>query len=381
MILALIYFFIVKISQNRLQKQTHQVSLSKILYHDPNVLTKKRLNFASSDGVEVLQNFLDTQYYGIINLGNPSQEFLVVFDTGSANLWVPSKRCSLFSFSCQVHNKYDFQKSRSYKENGTEFEIMYASGAVSGLLSTDNLGMGGLAIEDQTFGEATSLSFLPFITARFDGILGLGFPSISVKSVLPPFFNAVNQGLIDPIFSFYLDRNTSDTNGGELMFGGVNPLHFRGNFYETPVVSETYWVVEAKSMGFGDAVICGQDCKVVVDSGTSLIIGPQEVVDVIHSKMGAIVSRGGMVTVNCSDIDKLPTLFLTFSNFRLSVSPKDYVVKISMFGYEFCSSGFQGIDLKTDKFKWILGDNFMGAYYTKFDIDKKIVGFAELKTD
>merc|ERR1711972_744145 len=187
-----------------------------------------------------ITDYMNAQYYGPISIGTPPQIFNVVFDTGSSNLWVPSKSCGFLNIACKLHSKYDSAKSSTYAKNGTEFAIRYGSGSLSGFTSQDKVTVGSITVPSLSFAEAVKEPGVAFIAAKFDGIMGFGFPEIAVNGMTPFFQAALATGVIkEPKFAFYLEK--SGSTGGELSLGGADPAKYTGDFTYTPITNTGYW--------------------------------------------------------------------------------------------------------------------------------------------
>jgi len=340
----------------------------------------RNLRSVDIDATIPLSDYSDAQYYGPVKIGTPAEEFKVVFDTGSSNLWVPSTHCT--SLACLLHKRYDSKKSTSYVANNTAFHIEYGSGSLDGLISQDTVELGGLKIKNQGFAEATALPGLTFDLAKFDGILGLGFDTISVDGVVPPWYNLLKQGLVKtPVFSVWLSKNPRGQNGGQLFLGGISEDYYKGEITYTPLTEQTYWQFQVADFLYGGTSqgYCPKGgCKAIADTGTSLLAGPSKQISELNKKLGAInIVAGEAIFPNCNNINKLPIVTVVIGNRNYELTYQDYVVVSTSGNSSSCISGFLGIDIPDPVGPlWILGDVFISTYYTVFDYGKKQVGFA-----
>jgi len=321
-----------------------------------------------------VSNFLNAQYFSEITIGTPPQTFKVVLDTGSSNLWVPSSECG--SIACYLHTKYDSSSSSTFKKNGTSFEIRYGSGSLSGFVSQDVMTIGDLKIKDQIFAEATEEPGLAFAFGRFDGILGLGYDTISVNKIPPPFYSMIDQGLLDePVFAFYL----SDTNNGddsEATFGGIDESHYTGKITTIPLRRKAYWEVDLDAITFGDSTAELENTGVILDTGTSLIALPTTLAELLNKEIGATKGYNGQYTIECEKRDSLPDMSFTLSGHEFAITPYDYILEVQ----GSCISSFMGMDFPEPVGPLaILGDAFLRKWYSVYDLGKNTVGLAAAK--
>lgn len=319
---------------------------------------------------EALTDEQDELWAGTISIGTPAQSFLIDFDTGSADLWVPSSSCT--SSGCSTHSKYTSSKSSTTSKKSGTFSISYGDGSTaSGPIYSDTVAVGGLSVTGQYFSPVTSESS-SFSSDPSDGIMGLAFSSIS--SIGAPTFieNLYSQGKISsPVFGFRLASS-----GSELYLGGADTSKYTGTITYASLTSETYWLTTGSS-SVGSTV--GYSGAMIIDSGTTLIVGPTSSVKSWWAKVPgygtcstSVCGSTGYYTYPCASP---PSVSFTFNGRKFPVSATDFNLGTTDSTGTTCVGAIVGTSSVPDN-AWIVGDTLMKNVYTVFDEANSRVGFA-----
>eukprot|EP01112_Ceratiomyxa_fruticulosa_P012491 TRINITY_DN3459_c4_g1_i1.p1 TRINITY_DN3459_c4_g1~~TRINITY_DN3459_c4_g1_i1.p1 ORF type:complete len:380 (-),score=75.45 TRINITY_DN3459_c4_g1_i1:137-1276(-) len=304
--------------------------------------------------IEPMLNVQDMIYVGNITIGTPPQgPFSVVFDTGSSNLWIPGSKCE--GEGCAGKNTYDYTKSKTYIANGEPLFILYGTGYMAGYLSNDSVQVGNTNVSNGCFGEALYLGKV-FAGFPIDGILGLAYPDIASDKA-PPLFDTMMAEQILPknIFSVFLSNSQFNS---EVVFGATNPALYSGNFKYANVFIPSYWLLSMEAISVLNSQNtthkCAlKECLAVIDTGTSIIIGPP-------NDINPIIEAIGPVNSDCSNVNSLPDISFKIGEQDFALPPQFYVIQETNSTGTSCSLGIAG-DWLTYPF-WILGDPFLRIY-------------------
>ena len=93
----------------------------------------------------------------------------------------------------------------------------------------------------------------------------------------------VNQGLLEnPVFSFRL--GSSEEDGGEAIFGGIDTSAYSGAIDYVPVRRTAYWKVELEKVAFGDDELELENTGAAIDTGTSLIALLTDIAEMLNAQ-------------------------------------------------------------------------------------------------
>ena len=350
--------------------------------------------YEEQTGVAPMFNDLASgMYVAHVAIGTPRQSFTVVMDTGSSNLWVPDSTCSDYAVSpaCEIQHRYRNTSSSTFY-NGCPCSscglfIPYGSGTVLGTLSMDTVEVGGIVLPNTSFGRvyAEPGNISEWGAPTFDGILGLAYPIIAMPllSMLPgPFDEMMTRNIVpQPLFSIYLSSKENDTSS-YVAFGEIPTSNYEGSLITVPqdlLQPELgYWCVGVNAIKVGGKVQPGTSGIIgVIDTGTSLIAGPPDVVNPIIAQIN--------VSSDCSNIHTLPNISFTFA--LAWGATHDFVLTPEQYTYretfkdgtpDQCQCGLFAFDAGEGLLPlWILGDPFLRTYFAVFDRGNNQLQFAK----
>uniref|UniRef100_A0A452FHP5 Pregnancy-associated glycoprotein-4 n=1 Tax=Capra hircus TaxID=9925 RepID=A0A452FHP5_CAPHI len=288
-----------------------------------------QISFRGLNLTHPLSNYIDMLYMGNITIGTPPQEFQVVFDTGSSDLWVPSSFCTILA--CATQARFRHLQSSTFRLTNRTFRITYGSGGLKGVVAHDTVRIGNLVSTDQPFG--LTLKEYGFAHITFDGVLGLNYPNISYSGAIPIFDKLKNEGAIsEPVFAFYLSNIS----------------------------------IKRK------VIACSGDCEAVVDTGATYIGGPRTLVNKIQKLIGAR-RRGNKYTISCSKINTLPSVTFTINGINYPMPGPAYILKDNAGR---CCTTFQENRVRLSTESWFLGNVFLRVYFSVFDRGNDRIGLA-----
>lgn len=330
-------------------------------------------------------------YFAPLALGSNGQQLNVIFDTGSANLVVPSTSCD--STGCrnrQSGHSFDSSKSASgtfVNENGEKTDkddarhlaIGFASGRVAGLAFEDRVCFSDSMCANRTKFLLADYESDDFAKYDFDGILGLApGGQLSMGPGFSVLDDLVQEGALPQrIFALYLSTDDDDS---EVTIGGYN---------KERAVEEITWLKVNTMRGnwevhMSDVTVAGKKqslcsrsfgCLAELDSGCAGIGMPKGMADALAERIGFTAAES-----QCTDPARtLPSIGFVLGGRSFELSPDEYV-DVSKKDPKRCRLHFRDMAgaRSTVSSPVVLGHPFLLRYYSVYDREFLRVGLASV---
>ncbi|EPQ54274.1 acid protease [Gloeophyllum trabeum ATCC 11539] len=336
-------------------------------------------SYDHSLGLDISAN--DIGYLATIQIGTPPRDFKVLVDSGSSDLWVGAENCAANGGgSCGNHTFIGSSSSTSFNDTQKTWAITYGSGFLSGTIAQDDIEIAGMKLPAHQFGAAQNESSqFTGSDTLFDGIMGLGGSQLSNQGI-PTIVEALHSaGLIQaPVTSYKLARLADGNNDGEITFGGMDPAKFDASSKVTVknVSPKGYWEANVDSFKVDGKDVNLSGRTAILDTGTTLIVGPGLDVDALHEAMPVSRFDGFNWIIPCTTTTKVS---LTFSGKEFEIDSRDLtflpVSSTNLTGdcYSSITRGTVGGDQE-----WLVGDVFLKNVYFSTDVGSNEISLASL---
>jgi len=328
-----------------------------------------------------------TFYVGKLAVGQPAQEFKVLFDTSSGHVLLPHLACK--SKACIEHKRFspgasstamDVNVDGTAVDKGHRFarhglvrtgvaidftQADLGEGQAKTVVVRDNVcieGDKGDACVNLETVTAVEMQDVPFRAMPNDGILGLGMQALAAGPLLN-FMGVLMDGSKTVLPQFGISFGSD---GGDLYLGGQHPA-LSSPIQWLPVNHPEggYWQVDIKSVRVGGKTIdtCKRGCHGIIDSGTSHLGVQSYRLPLLRAAIDTQLHP----TAGCGG----PSLEFDLGVMVINLEAEDY-------SDENCKFAVGSLNLEEPAFVGVyaFGESVLRRYYAAFDWENKKVGFA-----
>ncbi|POR32812.1 Endothiapepsin [Tolypocladium paradoxum] len=312
----------------------------------------------------------DSEYVVPVQIGTPGQTIPMSLDTGSSDLW---------TFSSETYkplvNKQSLyspgNSSTSVLLKGESWHIRYGDGGgASGIVYKDRVQIGATHVDCQAVQAAVQVSQDISLDSFSSGILGMASSTANTIRPTPQrtYIDNVKDDLALPLFTANLLKGRA----GNYNFGYIDSSEYTGSIqYAELDRFSPFWKVSMSGYQVGDDDYEQYRWNGIVDTGTSLLLAPDEVVQSYYDQVpgSGMDERMGMMVYPCST--RPPDFRFGVGSYR-GVVPGEYI----NYGQVNGTHCFGGIQTSRGIGFAVLGDVLLKAQFVVFDYGSALVGFA-----
>ncbi|KAL2019763.1 hypothetical protein VTK56DRAFT_9207 [Thermocarpiscus australiensis] len=347
-------------------------------------------------------NAYGTQY-GVQVLWD-GQPVSLILDTGSSDTWVVQDDFQCIDYigvsipqeACAFGPAYSDNFQYGFTDPETHMFIRYGDGeVVAGPMGYSDIAVGGITVKKQQVCLANTTFW--FGNNYTSGVMGLAFPSLTnaypgniqhhepanLIQYPPLFTSMVDQGLVDPVFSLAIDRNSST---GILAFGGIASATgidlskttsldmVITNVVGRPETASQYSFYTVIPDGWEyDHITDSKKFPYIVDSGTTLCYLPPSLAEAINGAFNppaVYMYMYGAYFTSCDAF--VPQVAVLLDGVKFRINPVDLIYRnvvdpLTGLCMTAVTNGGDG--------PYILGDTFMYNALVVFDIGEAKMRF------
>ncbi|KAJ6547088.1 aspartic peptidase domain-containing protein [Mycena capillaripes] len=323
------------------------------------------------------------------------QFFNVVLDTGSSDLWLVSQACQ--ESDCVAVPRFSPDRSDTLTQTGLPFTLEYLTGSVHGQVAFDTVSLGPYQIATQAFAMVSQTADLGLASTATSGILGLCFPAVAAipTTVGAPLLVNLMSAFEPPqrFFAFHLGRmsGSSDPNAS-FTIGTIDsalapdptrivnsPVMLTGHSYDYWKLPLERLTVDGEPFLISSSRVSGASTPcAVLDTGTTLLLGPTADVDAFYALLGSAARKDPVAgyQIRCTRAVLLGVV--------LGSPAREYLLHPADVGWAegaaggWCTGGMQAND-NVNSGDWLFGDVFLrNVYALHYMTDPPMIGLLSL---